>query len=142
MDGRDSAQVFRTLARLFSEYGKAFFFTSAVEVRNADKDLLLGDLDLVWVMDGKLGIAEVKTSTTRFDAHDYVPPAQFLRAVDHESLALGFLSGISSDLNPAIPANRTEISTTPLGRFLFCAGNGSDLRQQLLSSGAVFSDGF
>src|SRR5205823_8495305 len=49
------------------------------------------------------------------------------------SLALGFLGAISGDLSPAIPATRTDVSTTPLGRFLFCAGNDGDLRQ-LLSS--------
>ena len=35
------------------------------------------------------------------------------------SLALGFLAAISVDLSPAIPATRTDVSTTPLGRFLF-----------------------
>jgi len=49
------------------------------------------------------------------------------------SLALGFFGVISRDLSPAIPATRTDVSTTPLGRFLFCAGNDGDLRQ-LLSS--------
>jgi len=44
------------------------------------------------------------------------------------SLALGFLGAISVDLRPAIPATRTDVSTTPLGRFLFCAGNDGDLR--------------
>src|ERR1700722_17052979 len=57
------------------------------------------------------------------------------------SLALGFLGAISGDLNPAIPATRTDVSTTPLGRFLSCAGNESELRQ-LLSSQAVFTNGF
>ena len=57
------------------------------------------------------------------------------------SLALGFLGAISGDLNPAIPPIRTDVSTTPLDCFLFCAGNDGDLRQ-LLSSQAVFMDGF
>ena len=34
-------------------------------------------------------------------------------------LALGFLGAGSVDLNPAIPATRTDVSTTPLGRFIF-----------------------
>ena len=39
-------------------------------------------------------------------------------------LALGFLGAVfvdlnPVDLNPAIPATRTDVSTTPLGRFLF-----------------------
>ncbi len=55
------------------------------------------------------------------------------------SLALGFLGVISRDLSPAIPATRTEVSTTPLRRFLFCAGNDCNLRQ-LLSSRAVFTN--
>ena len=49
------------------------------------------------------------------------------------SLALGFLGVISGDLKPAIPATRTDVSTTPLGRFLLCAGNDGNLRR-LLSS--------
>ena len=57
------------------------------------------------------------------------------------SLALGFLGAIFVDLSPAIPATRTDVSTAPLGRFLFCARNDGDLRQ-LLSSGAVLSNGF
>jgi len=56
------------------------------------------------------------------------------------SLALGFLGAISVDLSPVIPATRTDVSTTPLGRFLFCAGNDGDLRQ-LLSSRAAFANG-
>ena len=56
-------------------------------------------------------------------------------------LALGFLGAIAGDLNPAIPATRTDVSTTPLGRFRFCRGNDSDLRR-LLSSRAVFTNGF
>ena len=56
-------------------------------------------------------------------------------------LALGFLGAISVDLSPAIPATRADVSTTPLGRFLFFAGNGGDLRQ-LLSSRAVLTNGF
>jgi hypothetical protein len=35
------------------------------------------------------------------------------------SLALGFLGAISEVLSPAIPATRTDVSTTPLGRFRF-----------------------
>jgi hypothetical protein len=57
------------------------------------------------------------------------------------SLALGFLGAISGDLNPATPDTRTDVSTTPLGRFLFCAGSDGDLRQ-LLSSRAVLANGF
>lgn len=56
------------------------------------------------------------------------------------SLALGFFWAIFVDLSPAIPATRTDVSTTPLGRFIFCAGNDGDLRQ-LPSSRAVFSNG-
>jgi len=56
-------------------------------------------------------------------------------------LALGFLGAISGDLNPAIPATRTDVSTTPLGRFLFRAGNDGDLRK-LLSSRAICTNGF
>ncbi len=57
------------------------------------------------------------------------------------SLALGFLGVISPDLNPAIPATRADVSTTPLGRFLFCASNDGDLRQSL-SPRAVLLNGF
>jgi hypothetical protein len=57
------------------------------------------------------------------------------------SLALGFRGTVSADFSPAIPATRTEVSTTPLGRFLFCVGNDRDLRQ-LLSSRAAFTDHF
>jgi len=56
-------------------------------------------------------------------------------------LALGFLGAIAGALSPAIPATRTDVSTTPLGRFRFCPGNDSDLRR-LLSSRAVFTNGF
>ena len=48
-------------------------------------------------------------------------------------LALGFLGAICVDLSPAIPATLTDVSTTPLGPFLFFAGHRGDLRQ-LLSS--------
>jgi hypothetical protein len=57
------------------------------------------------------------------------------------SLALGFFGVMSEDLSPAIPATRTDVSRTPLGRFLFCAGNDGNLRQ-LLSSRAAFTNGF
>ena len=40
-----------------------------------------------------------------------------------------------------VAITRTDVSTTPLGRFLFCAGNDGYLRQ-LLSSRAVLSNGF
>lgn len=53
--------------------------------------------------------------------------------------ALGFLGEISRDLSPAIPATRTEVSTTPLARLLFRAGNDGDLRQ-FLSSRAIFAN--
>lgn len=56
-------------------------------------------------------------------------------------LALGFLGAIAGAFSPAIPATRTDVSTTPLGRFRFCPGNDSDLRR-LLSSRAVFTNGF
>jgi hypothetical protein len=56
-----------------------------------------------------------------------------LRSSPAARLALGFLGATSVDLSPAIPATRTDVSTTPLGRFPFCAGNDGDLRQ-LLSS--------
>jgi hypothetical protein len=56
-------------------------------------------------------------------------------------LALGFLGAISGVLSPAIPATRTNVSTTPRGRFRFCPANDSDLRR-LLSSRAVFANGF
>jgi hypothetical protein len=55
------------------------------------------------------------------------------------SFALGFLGSISGYLNPAIPATRTDVSTTPLGRFLFRAGNDGDLRQHP-SSRAVLTN--
>jgi len=64
------------------------------------------------------------------------PSIQFRRR-----LALGFLGAIAGALSPAIPATRTDVSTTPLGRFRFCPGNDSDLRR-LLSSRAVFTNGF
>jgi hypothetical protein len=35
------------------------------------------------------------------------------------NLALGFLGAIPEVFSPAIPATRTDVSTTPLGRFLF-----------------------
>lgn len=57
------------------------------------------------------------------------------------SLALGFLGAISVALSPAMPATRTDVSTTPLGRFPFCSCNDSDLRQ-LLSSRAVLTNCF
>lgn len=44
------------------------------------------------------------------------------------SLALGLLGGISEEFSPAIPATRTDVSTTPLGRFLRGTGNDGNLR--------------
>jgi hypothetical protein len=43
-------------------------------------------------------------------------------------LALEFCDAIFSNLRPAIPATRTDVSTTPLGRFRFRAGNDCDFR--------------
>jgi hypothetical protein len=44
------------------------------------------------------------------------------------TLALEFCDAIFSNLRPAIPATRTDVSTTPLGRFRFRAGNDCDFR--------------
>ena len=44
---------------------------------------------------------------------------------------LGLRRLSSGDLNLATPATRTDVSTTPLGRFLFRRANDRDLRQFL-----------
>jgi len=69
--------------------------------------------------DGKGHAQESCPDQTLLPGLPMMPPKVSFSTKSRSSLALGFLSGISSDLSPAIPATRTEVSTTPLGRFLF-----------------------
>jgi len=57
------------------------------------------------------------------------------------SFALGLRVGISKDFSSAIPATRTDVSTTPLGRFLRWTGNDGDLRM-FLPPHSAFANGF
>jgi hypothetical protein len=115
--------VFRTLARLFSDYGKAFFFTSGVEVRNPDTRLVLGDLDLLWSMDGKLGIGEVKTSTKRFGNKEQEKLLEMAELFNPDTVMVSFSEGEDSDcshLKDDLTANvkeGTEVRILPPSLF-------------------------
>ncbi|MFI5108148.1 MAG: hypothetical protein ACHP78_04805 [Terriglobales bacterium] len=67
--------VVRTVTRLFEDTRNSFFLTPGVDFINwytdDERPKREHELDLAWVKDGMLGIAEVKTTTRLFSQRDY-----------------------------------------------------------------------
>jgi hypothetical protein len=66
--------VMRTLVRLFDGVRDSFFFKAGIEFVTYTKEgkpKQEHELDLAWVKDGLLGIAEIKTTTKLFSRRDY-----------------------------------------------------------------------
>jgi hypothetical protein len=64
--------VVRTLLRIFHQADDSFKCVgpSAIYERTNDERKRICEVDLAWLSDGRLGVAEVKANTSRFDADD------------------------------------------------------------------------
>jgi hypothetical protein len=93
--------LIRTLARIFGKAEDCFFYTPSVKFVRYTEDYQANvdqELDLAWIMDGALGIAEVKTTSNSFRKSDYEDLAKLAQIVQADTVLIAATDGDDNDL--------------------------------------------
>jgi hypothetical protein len=91
-----------------------------VEIREvvADETELVGELDLCWIIDGRFGIAEVKTSAKDFTAQECTKLVKLARRVGPDEVLIAAVDGPDSIVEHAKSMIEQELDGVALRCFL------------------------
>ncbi len=104
------APVIRTINRLFHESRECFCFLPGLEIRDYRAGSQLCELDLVWIRDGKFGIAEVTRTPKKFSANSNFK--ELINRVLPDRLLLVGPSGTTSEMQALCATVQSQISSS------------------------------